>query len=77
MTVPRFDTNALAEKAKACKVKLVQGNRQSSPVSSVERVSIPVFFERRNAGVDCNNKDCRTVYQKRNQVQCRKAKYTW
>ncbi len=31
MTVPRIDTDALAEKAKACKVKLVQGNRQYWP----------------------------------------------
>jgi len=33
--VPRSNTGALAEKAKTCKVKLVKGTRQISPLASV------------------------------------------
>jgi len=43
IAVPRTGTGALAEKAKACKIKLIKGIRQFSPVSSVEGVSILVF----------------------------------
>ena len=43
LAVPRSSTGALAEKAKMCKVKLVKGIRQISPVASVEGVSMAVF----------------------------------
>ena len=33
LAVPRFNTNALAEKAKTCKFKLVKGIRQQWPFS--------------------------------------------
>ena len=35
LAVPRIDTDALAEKAKTCKEKLVKGIRQFGPLSSV------------------------------------------
>jgi hypothetical protein len=43
LAVPRFNTDALAEKAKTCKDKLVKGIRHISPLASVEGVSIFVF----------------------------------
>ena len=64
MAVPRTDTGALAEKAKACKDKLVKGTRHIGPVSSVQGVSIDVL-DLLSAFVDRSNKDCPTVYQKR------------
>ena len=41
--VPRFNTEALAEKAKTCKAKLVKGIRHIGPLASVEGVSTFVF----------------------------------
>ncbi len=64
LAVPRISTNALAEKAKTCKFKLVKGIRQVSPLAQVEGVSIFVFFRKLKAFVDRSNKDGPTVYQK-------------
>lgn len=76
MAVPRSNTGVLAEKAKTCKEKLVKGTRQIGHVSSVEMVSTLVS-DKKEASVDLSNKERPTVYQKRNQVLCRKALYTW
>ena len=43
--VPRFDTDALAEKAKIWKFNPVKGIRHIGPLASVEGVSIFVFLE--------------------------------
>ncbi len=43
LAVPRFNTEALAEKAKTCKAKLVKGIRHIGPLASVEGVSRFVF----------------------------------
>jgi hypothetical protein len=44
-SVPRFDTDALAEKAKILKFNPVKGIRHIGPLASVEGVSIFVFLE--------------------------------
>ena len=44
MSVPRTGTGILAEKAKACWANLAQGNRQISPVCSLE--GVPVFCQK-------------------------------
>ena len=45
VSVPRFDTDALAEKAKIWKFNPVKGIRHTGPLASVEGVSIFVFLE--------------------------------
>lgn len=45
ISVPRFDTDALAEKAKIWKFNPVKGIRQIGPLALVEGVSIFVFLE--------------------------------
>ena len=45
VAVPTTDTGALAEKAKTWRVKPIKGIRQISPVTSVEGMSIFVYFE--------------------------------
>ena len=45
LAVPRFDTDALAEKAKIWKFNPVKGTRHTGPLASVEGVSIFVFLE--------------------------------
>ena len=76
LAVPTTGTGALAEKAKTWKVKPIKGIRQFSPVTSVEGVSIFVFFRNVNALVDHSNKDGPTVYQKRSCVLIWKDLYT-
>ena len=46
-SVPRFGTDALAEKAKIWKFNPVKGIRHIGPLASVEGVSIFVFLEMR------------------------------
>ena len=45
ISVPRFNTDALAEKAKIWKFNPVKGIRHIGPLASVEGVSIFVFLE--------------------------------
>ena len=45
ISVPRFDTDALAEKAKIWKFNTVKGIRHIGPLASVEGVSMFVFLE--------------------------------
>ena len=45
IAVPTTGTGALAEKAKTWRVKPIKGIRQISPVTSVEGMSIFVYFE--------------------------------
>ena len=49
--VPRINTDALAEKAKTCKLKLVKGIRHIGAVSSVEGVSNFVSDIRRHHSI--------------------------
>ena len=43
ISVPRFNTDALAEKAKILRFNLVKGIRHIGPLASVEGVSMFVF----------------------------------
>ena len=77
MAVPRFGTDALAEKAKTWRFNTVKGIRQVSPVASAEGMSIFVSSRNVDALIDLSNKDGPTVYQKRSQVLIRNDVYTW
>ena len=68
MAVPRFNTNALAEKAKTCKFKLVKGIRQQWPFSLGRRGVYLCLFSNKKALVDLSNKDGSTVYQKHSRL---------
>ena len=65
MAVPRFGTDALAEKAKIWKFNLVKGIRQHWPFVFGIRGVYFCFFRNGEALVDLSNKDGSTVYQKR------------
>jgi len=68
ISVPRFDTDALAEKAKIWKFNVVKGIRQHWPFSLGRRGVYLCVFRNGNALVDFNNKDGPTVYQKRSRL---------
>ena len=54
-SVPRINTDALAEKAKIWRFNIVKGIRHTGPLASVEGVSMFVFLEIKKASVDLSN----------------------